>query len=155
MKVLGLGLALSIGGAAIANDYHSQGVGFKMEHGKHMMKRMFSRLDLTEQQQQAVRAIREQAHTTMDELKNQSTMSRSELKSQLKSIVQADSFDEQAFRELMAVKQSHRSEMAVIRAKMKHDIWHVLDEQQQDKMAQMVEKRAERRAERGFRHHGE
>lgn len=155
VKVLGLGLVLSMGGAAIANDYHSQDSGVKVERGERMMKRMFSRLDLTQTQLDAVHVIRDEAHDAMDAFKEQANINRGEMKAQMKAIVQAENFDEQAFRDLMAKKHAHKGEMAVIKAKMKHDIWHVLDEQQQEKMTQMMEKRAERGGRRGFGRHGE
>ena len=160
VKVLGLGLALSLGSVAgsvaIAHDHGNGGYeGKMMERGERMMKRMFSRLDLTEAQREAVTEIRQDAQAAMAELKEQSVMSRGEFKEQMREIVQADEFDEQAFRQLMALKQTDRGEMAVIRAKMKHDIWHVLDAQQQAKMTEMMEKRGERRGKRAFGRDGE
>lgn len=154
VKVLGLGLALSLGGTAMANDYHHQS-GMKVERGERMMQRMIAHLELTEAQQQSVHSIRDEAHAAMDAYKAQVGMSRNEMKAQMKAqmqaIVQAENFDEQAFRDLMAQKQAHKEEMALIKAKMKHDIWHVLDAQQQAKMTQMMAKRGERR----FGHRGE
>jgi protein CpxP len=142
VSALGLGLALTFGGAAMAEGDRGfeRSQGDSHGGGHHMMKRMFSKLGLTEQQQEEVKAIREAAHASMKDNKGQFEGFRD----QMKALVQAESFDEAAYRTLIESKQSHKVDMMVIKAKMKNGVWNVLTAEQQAEMAEMIEKRGER-----------
>lgn len=135
LTVAGLALALTLGGAAVAGGergHHGGG------HGGHhfMMKRMFSKLDLSEQQQEEVKGIMSAFKTQMQEKKE----GRSEFKDQMKALVQSDSFDEAAVRALIESKQASRVDAGVAKARMKNQIWNVLNSEQQAKLTEMMEK---------------
>ncbi|NQZ07244.1 MAG: Spy/CpxP family protein refolding chaperone [Algicola sp.] len=160
LSVLSLGLALAFGGVAMAegdrsaerhSDHSSErGHGGNGQH--HMMKRMFSKLDLSEDQQTAIRDLKEQMHADMVALRGDSE--RSDFRDQMKTIVQAETFDEDAFRELLAVKQAKKIEVGVMKAKMKNGVWNILNTEQQAKMTEMMESRGERHGKRQMRRHG-
>jgi protein CpxP len=163
LSVLGLGLALSFGGVAMAQGDHSSERHFDQSSerghggkGHHMMKRMFSKLDLSEEQQTAVKALREQMKADMQALRaaRSEEGERSEFRDQMKSIVQAEAFEEDAFRAMLADKQAKKTEAAVIKAKMKNGVWNTLNAEQQAKMTEMMESRGERHDKRQMRRHG-
>ncbi|NQZ07245.1 MAG: Spy/CpxP family protein refolding chaperone [Algicola sp.] len=160
VSVLGLGLALTFGGAALAEGHD----GFERGHGQdgngdkgHMMKRMFSKLDLTDDQQTEIDVLRDQMHDSMEALRGEEG-ERKAFHNQMKSLVQSEEFDEDAFREMTAAKQVKKTEGAVIKAKMKHGVWNVLTAEQQEQMTAMMETKRERRGgqrgERGMRRQG-
>jgi protein CpxP len=157
VSVLGLGFALTFGGAALAegHDGFERGEGKGGHGGKgHMMKRMFSKLDLTAEQQTSIDALRDQMHDSMEALRGEEG-ERKAFHEQMKSVVQAEAFDEDAFREMTAAKQVKKVEVAVIKAKMKNGVWNVLSEAQQEQMTAMMESKRERRGgKRGMRHDG-
>jgi protein CpxP len=148
MTVLGLGLALTLGGNVLAQGDQ----GFERGHGERKMQRMFSRLDLSTEQQDAIRGIREQAHDSIDAYRSGLSLERGELHQQMKALVQAETFDETAFRELMAQKAAVKSEMALIKAKSKNAIWNQLTPQQQTQMSEIMEKRSRGVKRRGHGH---
>ena len=151
MSVLGLSLALAVGSGAYAGErFHD---GMSMERGERMMQHMFSRLDLSDEQRDAVHAIRDEAHATMDAYKEKSQVDPAQMRAQMKALVQAESFDEQAFRDLMSQQQVHKTQMALIHAKMKNAVWNVLNAEQQAQMSEMMEKRGKRGFGRGRHAH--
>lgn len=152
VQVVGLGIALTFGGNALADDYdrghgysHEYGKGFK---GERMMKRMFSRLDLTDEQKEQIHAIRDEAHEQMDAMREASDFDRDAFKAQMKAIMTAETFDEVAYRDLMAEKHARMVEFKVLKAKTKNRIYQVLDEEQRAQAEEMMEKRHERRGKR-------
>ncbi len=159
LSVLGLGLALAFGGVAMAQGDRSSERTFDHSaerghggNGHHMMKRMFSKLDLSEEQQTQVKALREQMKADMQALRGDSE--RSNMRDLMKSIVQAETFDEDAFRAMLADKQAKKTEAAVIKAKMKNGVWNTLNAEQQAKMTEMMESRGKRHGDRQMRRHG-
>lgn len=145
---LGLSLALTFSGVALAEGDR----GFERSHGgggHHMMKRMFSKLDLNEEQKLAIKDLREQMHQSMEDLHEEGE--RGEFRDQMKAIVQAETFDESAFRDLLAAKQAKKIEFGVIKAKMKNGVWNVLTVEQQEKLETMMEKRGHRHGKREMR----
>jgi protein CpxP len=150
-SVIGLGLALAFGGAAIANGgERGFNHGERGEH--HMMKRLFSKLDLSEEQKEVIKGLRVQTKASMKALYTEG--SRSESHSQMKALVMAETFDEAAFRDLLESKSSKRIDAGVVKAKMKNGIWNVLNAEQQEKLASMMAKMHDRKGKRGFRGHG-
>ncbi|MCJ8272866.1 MAG: Spy/CpxP family protein refolding chaperone [Psychrosphaera sp.] len=164
LSVLSLGLALAFGGVAMAegdrsSERHSdhsaeRGHGGNGQH--HMMKRMFSKLDLSEEQQTAIKDLKEQMHADMQTLRaaRSEEGQRSDFRDQMKAITQAETFDEDAFRELLAVKQAKKIEAGVMKAKMKNGVWNILNTEQQAKMTEMIQSRGERHGKRQMRRHG-
>ncbi len=156
VSVLGLGFALTFGGAVLAEGHN----GFERGEGKgghggkgHMMKRMFSKLDLTDEQQTSIDALRDQMHDSMEALRGEGE--REDLRAQMKSVVQAETFDEEAFKAMLASKHAKKTEAAVIKAKMKNGVWNVLTAEQQEQMTAMMDEKRERRGgKRGMRRDG-
>lgn len=158
-SVIGLGLVLAFGGSALAFGDRDGAMRHGGEHsgerggerGHHMMQRMFSKLALSEQQEEAIKALRAAAHTSMEQLEEGSMTDSHE---QMKALIHASSFDEAAYRELLESKQSHHLEMRLIKAKTKNGIWNLLSAEQQEKMSAMMEHGGKRGKRNGHRHQG-
>jgi len=107
---------------------------------KKMKQRMIKALDLTEQQQAQIKAIRTQAKDD-----NQSTREALKaFKQEAKELVQAETFDEQAFTALQQSYQASFTEAGLAKAKSKHAIFNILTAEQQEKWQQIMEKRTKR-----------
>ena len=143
LTVASVALALTFGGNVMAEGDRGHRTppsedGGMRHHGgmgHHMMKRIFSKLDLNEQQQQEVKAIMTGFREQMQDKKE----GRSEFKAQMKALVQSDSFDEAAVRALIESKHEVRIDAGVEMAKMKNQIWNVLNADQQEKLNEMME----------------
>ena len=59
----------------------------------------------------------------------------------IKSIVQAEQFDEGAFRSAMQGNQSEMLEIAVIKARYNNQLWNVLTTEQQEKLSKMAKRK--------------
>ncbi len=137
ITIAGLALALTVGAGAMAQGGHGEGHHGPRGHGMghHMMERMFSKLDLSEQQQEEVKGI-------LTNFKNQMKDKRTErfaFKDQIKALVQSETFDEAAVRALIESKQAQRLEAQVAKARMKNQIWNVLNAEQQVQLNEMME----------------
>lgn len=109
----------------------------KMGKAKHkMMKRMVKVLSLTEEQQSQIKTIREQSKEQNQTLH----ASLKQFKSEAKVLLQAESFDEQAYTSLKASYQPSLDQMALAQAKTKNAVFNVLDDEQQEKFLKMMEK---------------
>jgi protein CpxP len=122
-----------------------------------MMKRMFSKLDLSEEQKAGIKALREETKAAMMALYDEE--GRADFHDQMQALVKAESFDEAAFRALMETKAAKKMEAGVIKAKMKNGVWNLLDAEQQQKLEEMMEQKRERRqnrrSQRGYHHDGD
>lgn len=133
LTVAGLALALTLGGTAFAGGERGHGGHGGMGH--HMMKRVFSKLDLTEQQREEVKGILSAFKEQMKGKKE----GRGEFKAQMKALVQSGTFDEAAVRDLIESKRAERVDAGVAQARMKNQIWNVLNAEQQAKLNEMME----------------
>ncbi|WP_105200184.1 MULTISPECIES: Spy/CpxP family protein refolding chaperone [unclassified Pseudoalteromonas] len=135
--VISIGLASSVAMAG-QGGHHKQGErGMLSEH-------MIEQLQLSEQQQTQIKAIMD----ANKQLKPQRG-SRHEGYKALQALTNtSESFDEQAAREIIQAQQSKQMERKIAHLKSKHQVWNLLTEEQQQKFAQMKEKRKKRHAEK-------
>ena len=98
------------GAYASDNDFAFDGQGHHQK-GKHMMKRMVKALSLTDAQQVQIKALKTQAKEQQDVFRESMT----KFKKAEKALVQAESFDEQAYAALHASYQETFSQIALTR----------------------------------------
>lgn len=146
---IGLGLILSWSSGLFAVDDGLRDPLELREPKELRMEKLFFYLDLTPEQEEKVAEIRKASKTAIRDYKTQAGIDRQQLKEQRATIVQSKDFDEQAFRKYLADKQVHQNEIAVIRAQMRHTIWHTLTVEQQQKLEMLQEKYAKRK--KGYR----
>ncbi|MBL4942545.1 MAG: Spy/CpxP family protein refolding chaperone [Colwellia sp.] len=112
----------------------------------YMIKRMSKVLALSEQQQVQIKAIKtlaKERHKSLHE-------SLKQFKKEAKLLIQADSFDEQAFIALQGAYQVSFEQVVLVKAKTKHAIFNLLTIEQQLKWQTMEKKRRTRaNTERG------
>lgn len=130
--------------SAVSNAYHF-GEGrdaVKQEqkmhrHGGINIKKMIKVLDLNEEQQTAIKAIKTQAKEQRKTMR--ATMK--EFKAEAKALIQAETFDEQAFSALQDTYQANFEQAGLERAKTKNAIFNVLNDEQQEKWQKIMERR--------------
>ncbi len=120
-----------------AESRHHQGA--EGHRGK-MMKKMVKALSLSEPQQEQIKAVKAQAKAQHETLRT----AMKEFKTQEKLLLQAESFDEQAYSALHASYQPTFEQMAIARAKTKHAMFKVLTTEQQEKWLKIMKKRKEK-----------
>jgi len=110
-------------------------------HFKKIMGRKFKRmakyLELTDEQKEQMKTIRQEAKT---EGASHKTALR-EFREQARELTLADNFDESAFSTLQAQYQSNFQQLGLLRAKTKHAMMQVLTEEQQAKWQEFKPKR--------------
>ncbi|MFT5161819.1 MAG: protein CpxP [Alteromonadaceae bacterium] len=168
-KILaGLGLALAV--TFTTNVFVAKALAGEVEAltpqrgGPGMMHMMsvFSELDLTREQKEAIKALRHDAWATIKANKGEHL----DFRDQMQGLVRAENFDEVAVRELMASKHERRLQMGIMHAKMRNGIWNILNQEQRALLSELKAKRGEEQGqgwgERGHhkgkhhrRHHGD
>lgn len=104
----------------------------EMKHEKRMDV-MADVLDLSETQQEQIRAIHE-----MERAEREGTMQQMrEYHEQMRTLLESDTFDENTIRSLANKQASLRTEMFVSRAKVKHEVFQLLTAEQQE-LAQKI-----------------
>lgn len=131
---------------ASANDMSLKSDMFHQK-SKKMMKRMMKKLSLSEQQQEQIKTIKEQAKEQHEVLQ----ASIKQFKEAEKVLVQAENFDEQAYIALHTESQQTFLDLALARAKTKNAIFNVLTTEQQEKWSNLKEKRKEKSKHKGYR----
>ncbi len=106
----------------------------------HMMKRMIKILSLSEAQQTQIKAIKMQAKEQHETIR----VAMKEFKREEKVLLQAQTFDEQAYSALHTAYQPIFSQMGMTRAKTKHAVFNVLTAEQQDKWLKVMDKLKEK-----------
>lgn len=102
----------------------------KQGHRRGMpMKKMALMLDLTSEQQQQLTDIKAKAKSESAPLKQKLKSFRTEMK----ALMKADFFDEQAFIQLQSRYQPTLSQLALVKAKTKHAMKTVLTVEQREK----------------------
>lgn len=99
----------------------------EMKHEKRLAV-MADVLDLSDTQQQQIQAIVEQEQTDMEENREKMHQGRE----QMRSLLDSDSFDESAIRSLAISQESMKTEMFIAQAKVKHQIFQLLNSEQRD-----------------------
>ena len=137
IAILGLALALAFSGAVLSKGdqgHHQSG----HDESKHMMKHMFAKLDLSEEQKTAIKALQEQTHERIKSLHEEGA--REDFKAEMKAILQAESFDDGAYRALLESKNAIAIEMEVFKGQAKNGVWNLLNAEQQEKFSAMMAK---------------
>ncbi len=99
-------------------------MGMKHEKQREMMANL---LDLTEAQQEQIRTIREEERAGHEGLRQQMQDSHE----QMRALLDSDTFDESAIRGLAISQANLKAEMFVSRAKVKHQVFQLLNSDQQ------------------------
>ena len=98
-------------------------------------------LSLTDAQQSQIKSIIEQQKSALEQYKE----AGKETHKQHKALIQSETFDEQAFRDLLISNQDRKVEVSVIKGRGKNQIWNILDEEQQEKLTEALSKKLERK----------
>ena len=104
----------------------------KHERGNHMprhFKKMVKYLKLSEEQQEQMKSIRENASENRAQFKQ----SMQGFHDEIEALMGTVEFDEQGFNALYAQYQGEFQEMAMQKAKSKHAILQILNKEQQEK----------------------
>lgn len=115
--------------------------------GERFLARMTEVLGLSAEQQEKIKAIKEEHRNKVAPLRQ----SLDENRDKLRQAAKAETFDEAAVRNLAASQAASKTELMVERARMQHQIHSVLTPEQR-KLAE--EKLGHRMHHRGERHHG-
>lgn len=100
--------------------------------GKHASVKMLKKLDLTEQQKSDIQSLRQQGKQDRLVFKQDIT----DIEKQLRSVIRASEWDEQAAMALLIQKQEITSKLALTRASSKNLVWNNLSEEQQGKLTE-------------------
>ena len=128
--IAGLGTAALFSSASFAKPDHNLYRFLQSE-------RAAAKLELTSSQQEQIAAIHTLSKAELDPLKEAMKGNRTAIK----SIVQAEQFDEGAFRSAMQGNQSEMLEIAVIKARYNNQLWNVLTTEQQEKLSKMAKRK--------------
>jgi periplasmic protein CpxP/Spy len=129
--------ALVISGISVAKDEGHDMSGHKIEK---IMKRMVNKLDLTAVQQTQVAVIKKEGKAEILALKPKMKAFRE----QVKRLMDAENFDEQAFKDLHSDNQDMFAAKALIQAKSKFKMKQVLTTTQLAQLKKMRKKRKHR-----------
>jgi len=105
------------------------------QRNMHKMKRMAKALSLNEKQKVQIKAIKRQAKEEHQSLR----VSMKQFKNSEKELIQAATFNEQAFSDLYEAYQPTFAQVALTKVKIKHAIFNILTEEQQRKWLTMKE----------------
>jgi protein CpxP len=148
LSVIGLSLALTLSGVVLANGDGEHRMGHGGHGESHMMQRILSTLDLTQAQQAAINALHQSHRDSMQQLHEGRGQDARE---QMKILIQAETFDEAAFRDLLESKQDLHIEKSVLKAKVKNGVWNILSTEQQQRLTEMMAQRKKRGSHKGHR----
>ena len=109
--------------------------------GKHKFRKMAKYLDLTQEQKDQMKSIREASREVSLPLREKAK----EFFDYTKQLKAQESFDEQGFNAMYNQYQAAFAELALQRAKTKHAMYQVLTEEQKVKMEELREKRSKRK----------
>ncbi len=108
---------------------------------EHRMKRMIKALALSEDQQVQIKEIRIEAKAQYGDLRD----SMQQFRTEVKALVQAEIFDEQAFIALQGAYQPSFAQAGLAKAKTKHAIFNILTTEQKNEWSEIMAKRKEKR----------
>ncbi len=109
--------------------------------GKHKFKKMAKHLNLTQEQKEQMKSIRETSREVSLPLREKTK----EFFDYAKQLKAQESFDEQGFNAMYSQYQEAFAALALQRAKTKHAMYQVLTEEQKAKMDEYKEKRGKKR----------
>jgi len=130
---------ISFAGSGNSNHQGGHDISGQQMTEKKLAK-LSRKLGLTESQQADIKALKSEEKTQMQALKP----AMKAFREQVKTLMLAESFDEQAFIQLQASNQDVFAAMALVKAKSKFAMKSVLTEQQLEKFRSMKHKRSRR-----------
>jgi len=113
------------------------GKGAKHSSEHRFIERMTKKLNLSQEQNTAVLAIVEQSRPQMQQFRDKMRDNRQ----QLQKLMEQDTLDETAVRQLAEQQGSYKAELIVLRSKMRSEISKQLNETQREQLKQMRERR--------------
>jgi len=128
--VIAFASVASVNASGIACDVQREHQG-----NKHKIKHLAKVLLLSEQQQVRIKVIKKQAKEQHKVLRE----SMKQFKIEEKKLLQTKLFDEKAYSALHATYQPIFEQIALVRVKTKHAIFHVLTAEQQVKWLKTIE----------------
>src|SRR5215471_1385277 len=144
-KILAVVAAVMLGATALLAQGHGHGRG----GFGHMLGSYTDYLDLTDAQQQQMKAIMEKEkpafHTAMQQM--------GQFRTQMKALEEANTFDEGKVRALAAQQSQAMTDMIVEKARVKSEMLQVLTADQRAKLSQFEAKREQRMQQRMQRMH--
>lgn len=138
--------ALVLSTASLAGSHNQQHEHHKGSDNSHQqmtekkLAKLTKKLGLSETQLVEIKALKSEAKVQMQALKPAMQVFRE----QVKTLMSAESFDEQAFSQLQASNQDVFAAMALIKAKSKFAMKGVLTEEQGEKFRTMKNKHSQR-----------
>ncbi|XQW85393.1 Spy/CpxP family protein refolding chaperone [Thalassotalea piscium] len=132
--------SMSFSNAANAHDGLNEKGHHMAKKDHRQFKRMAKYLELTDEQKQEFKTLKEQAKEARNSLKD----NMKSYKAQVKVLMEADVFDEVAFKQLHTSYQDTFAEAAMLRAKNKHQMMQLLTPEQKEKAKKMKEKRGKK-----------
>ena len=134
---------LSAGSAFAKGDGHKQG------HSQArflLSERAADKLALTYEQQTQLKAIFTAQKTQVNALRGGNKEARKAMREAQKEkrevLLSAPTFDENAAKELLAVRQIKGEQMGLIKLNTQHQIWQVLNTEQREKLGKMQQRRS-------------
>lgn len=111
------------------------------KHTHKRMKRMAKHLELTDSQIEQIKSIKSGVKANSTDLRSQ----MKSFKEQIKSLIDASTFDEQAFNAAYLQYQDTFAQLALNKAKTRHAMYQVLTTEQQEKWQTFMENKKEKR----------
>lgn len=111
-------------------------LGMSSEHML-LSDRAKEHLSLTDAQQSQIKSFIELKKSALEQYKE----AGKETRQQRKALIQSETFDEHAFRELLISNQDRKIKISIIKARGKNQIWNTLDKVQQEKLDKMMKHR--------------
>ena len=136
----------------LAQGPSGRGPGHGHFHGEDspMHERVLAQLDLTDEQREEVEQLMTDHRAAMKDRREQMRDRRMAMR----DLIHADEFDEAAIRDAAMAIAEAEADVAVERARLRHEIHALLTPEQQEKAAQMREKRREFVKQHGRGFHG-
>ena len=120
---------------AQGNDGNKMHDGMKGKHKQGMM-RVYKKLDLSDSQQQQIKAIFKQAKQDRNK---PSKDTRLAMRGEWQALMKAETFDEARAKALITKRQSRMLENELARVKTRYDAYQVLNAEQKAKFDKMLE----------------
>lgn len=145
--------SIMAGSGAVLADTDTAGEQAQARHAKpmkamgHMLlsKRAVKHLELTESQQAELKSIFDAQKEQVQSLRGDND--RGEHHSAIKALIEAEQFDKAQAQVLLEQFQPQKRDMMLIRLETQHKVFHILTEEQRDKLKQLRHKRM------GKKHH--
>ncbi len=136
-----------IGAALVAGVLSVSALAGPMHHGsdgknsERFMKKMTKKLDLSEEQQTAIKALKEQHVIDMGELRERKQTNREAIKASSAY----DNYDAAAIAELAKESGDIGEQLVIMRAAHRHEFQALLTEEQRESLETAMEKRKDRK----------